>query len=220
MGNLTFTAPDSPEPFTVMAFGAHCDDIEIGAGGTLLALARRYPGMRLIATVMTSTPQREEETRGALPDFAPDGETTITVHQLTDGHLPTAWGDVKEHVEAARARHRGRVDLVLCPGRDDAHQDHRLLSKILPTVFRDHLVLEYEILKWDGDLGRPNTFVPLDEDVATEKIALLHKHYTSQHGKTWFDDETFRSLLRVRGIECNARYAEAFTARKIALSLT
>lgn len=207
-------------PPTVVALGAHCDDIEIGAGATLLRLAEAYPGLRVLAVIVTGSPQRVAEARVALPTFLPGADLRIETHGLADGRLPAAWNELKEIVESARrtADQLGGADLVLAPNRDDAHQDHRLLAEIVPTCFRDHFVLGYEILKWDGDLGRPNVYLGVDEATAERKVALLHEHYPSQHTRTWFDRESFLSLMRVRGVECNQRYAEAFSSNKILLA--
>lgn len=206
---------------TVVAFGAHCDDIEIGAGGTLLQLAEAHPGLRVVATVLTSNPKRAAETTAALPDFLPGAELHLTIHDHTDGRLPAVWGEAKNIVETTRriADELGGADIVLGPSSYDAHQDHRLLATLIPTAFRDHLVLGYEILKWDGDVGRPNAYVEVSEEIAHRKIDLLETHYPSQQGRTWFDEETFLSLMRVRGVESNTRYAEAFTVNKLKMSL-
>jgi LmbE family N-acetylglucosaminyl deacetylase len=110
-----------------------------------------------------------------------------------------------------------KPDVVLCHQRNDAHQDHRMVCELAWNTFREHLILEYEIPKWDGDLGQPNIYVPLSEDVLARKIELLHKHFDSQRSKAWFDNETFRGLARLRGVECRERYAEAFFARKLML---
>ena len=205
-------------PPVIALFGAHCDDLEIGAGGTLLALAARHPGLVVDATVLTSTPHRAAEARTALPAFLPGAELSITMHELPDGRLPRAWDAAKEAVEAARARVPD-ADLVLAPWAGDAHQDHRLLGELIPTAFRRHTLLHYEILKWDGDLGRPSVYVPVPDGLAARKWELLHEHYVSQRGRGWFDREAVLGLMRVRGVECNARYAEAFHAPKLVLEV-
>jgi LmbE family N-acetylglucosaminyl deacetylase len=205
----------------VVALGAHCDDIEIGAGGLLLSLAAAFPGLTVLATVLSSTPVRAAETRAALPEFLPGVEVDIEVHDLPDGRLPTHWGTVKSMLTDRRAdaAERGGADIVLAPAPYDAHQDHRIVAEIVPTVFRDQLVLFYEILKWDGDFGRPNIYQPLDEKSARRKVELLGKHYVSQQCKPWYDEETFLALMRLRGIECHARYAEAFSCTKAVMDL-
>lgn len=203
---------------TIVALGAHCDDIEIGAGGLLLSLAARYPGLRVLAVVLTSTPEREAETRAALPAFLPGGQLQLEVHRLPDGRLPAHWDRVKDILEETRRRTRG-VDIVLTPCRDDAHQDHRTLGELAPTAFRNELILQYEVLKSDGDLAPANVYLPLSDEVAQRKCDLLRKHYGSQQHRAWFDEEAFLSLLRLRGVQCHARYAEAFCCPKLVLGL-
>jgi LmbE family N-acetylglucosaminyl deacetylase len=213
---LSLTPRADGRPPVIALLGAHCDDIEIGTGATLLALAAAHPGLTVDATVFTSTPVRADETRSALVAFLPGAALDITVHPLPDGRLPSVWNETKELLEAARQRvlDLGDADLVLTPSARDAHQDHRLLGELTRTAFRRHLVLQYEILKWDGDLGRPNLFVPAD-DFAERKWQLLNEHFVSQRGRGWFDREALLGLMRVRGVECNARYAEAFYADKL-----
>lgn len=212
--------PGKPSP-VVVALGAHCDDIEIGAGGLLLSLARTFPGLTVLVTVLSSTSDRAAESRAALPDFLPGAEVDIEIHNLPDGRLPAHWDAVKSVLTERRADavDRRGADLVLAPSPYDAHQDHRTVAEIVPTVFRHQLVLSYEILKWDGDVGRPNIYQPLDEKTVRRKVELLGKHYVSQRSKTWYDEEAFLALMRLRGVECNARYAEAFTCSKAVLDL-
>jgi LmbE family N-acetylglucosaminyl deacetylase len=138
------------------------------------------------------------------------------VLDLPDGRLPAHWDRAKDALEALRPD--CDTDLVLAPSVHDAHQDHRGLAKLVPTVFRDHLVAGYEILKWDGDLAQPQAFFPLSDEVAARKAALLDEHYPSQRGRDWFDAETFLGLARIRGVQCHARYAEAFHLPKLVLS--
>jgi LmbE family N-acetylglucosaminyl deacetylase len=207
---------DRPDgaPLSVLALGAHPDDVEIGAGGLLLSLAGKLSRVRYL--VMTGTAERHEEARAAARAFVPDAELDITLLDLPEGHLPVAWQRVKEALESvARAE---SPDLIVGPSPADAHQDHRTIGEIVPTVFRDHLFLGYEIPKWDGDLGRPSVYYPLRDDVARRKVELLHKCYPSQRARDWWDDEVFLGLARLRGMECRARYAEAFTCSKLAIS--
>jgi LmbE family N-acetylglucosaminyl deacetylase len=172
--------------------------------------------------IATGTPHRHEEARRAAELFLPECEVTVTTAELPDGRLPAFWNETKELLEAtargALSEGGRRPDLVLAPSRTDAHQDHRLLAKLAPTVWRDHLVLHYEIPKWDGDLSRPWLYVDLTEEQLREKIALLHKAYPSQVPHDWFDEEVFAGLARLRGMECRARYAEAFTTAKATLT--
>jgi LmbE family N-acetylglucosaminyl deacetylase len=200
----------------VMLLGAHCDDIAIGAGGSLLELCRAYPGVRVSALVLTGGGSlREEEEKAALTAFCPGAQLDVTVLDLPDGRVPTRWERAKLALEELRAR--GEPDLVFAPSPHDAHQDHRALAKLVPTAFRDHLTLGYEILKWEGDLAQPTVYLPLAEPVLREKISKLHEHYGSQRDRSWFEPETFTGLARIRGVQCRARFAEAFHVSKLVL---
>ncbi|SEG73680.1 N-acetylglucosaminyl deacetylase, LmbE family [Nonomuraea solani] len=202
----------------VVALGAHCDDLAIGAGGTLLTLCAARPGLRIDALVLSGGgTEREEEERAALTAFCPGADLRLTVLKLPDGRLPAHWQEAKEALEELRAETRPHV--ILAPHRGDAHQDHRGLAELVPTAFRDHLTLGYEIVKWDGDLGRPSVYQPLRPEVAEEKVSLLQRHYPSQRRRPWYDREAFLGLARIRGIECGAKYAEAFHASKLILDL-
>ena len=201
-------------PLHVVALAAHPDDLEIGCGGTLLRLSARTGATASFLT-MTGTPERVDEARRAASAVWP-GATSSFVG-LPDGRLPERWGAVKralhEHASSTAA-----PDVVLAPRRDDAHQDHRLLGELAPTVWRDALVLHYEIPKWDGDLGRPSLYVPLPDDAALRKLEILDECYPSQKGHDWWDRETFGGLMRLRGVECRSRYAEAFDAAKVVVA--
>jgi LmbE family N-acetylglucosaminyl deacetylase len=201
---------------SVLALGAHPDDIEIAAGGTLLSLAERHPGLHVRYVVMTGTPERQVEARAAARAFTPGAELEVETYDLPDGRLPAVWGQVKE-IMADLAR-SVRPDVILAPSPADAHQDHRTVGEIVPTAFRDQLYLGYEVPKWDGDLARPNTYFPLTDATARRKVELLDKCYPSQHGRDWWDEETFLALARLRGMECRSRYAEAFTCAKLVVS--
>ncbi len=203
---------DTPpgEPLSVLAIGAHPDDIEIGAGGLLLGLTGAALKARYV--VLTGTAERQQEARNAARSFMPDADLTIDLFDLPEGRLPTVWDRAKEILEeVARSC---SPDLILAPSSDDAHQDHRVIAEIVPTVFRDQLYLAYEIPKWDGDISRPSMYVPLPAAVAQRKVELLHKCFPSQQGRDWWDDEVFLGLARLRGMECRARYAEAFWCAK------
>ncbi|MFG2949445.1 PIG-L deacetylase family protein [Streptomyces adustus] len=203
---------------SIVVVGAHCDDIAIGAGGTLLALCMARPGIRVDALVLSGGGgEREQEERAALAAFCPGADLRLTVDKLPDGRLPAHWDEAKGAVEELRAQ--TEPDLVLAPRTEDAHQDHRGLAKLMTTAFRDHLVLGYEIVKWDGDLGRPVVYQPLSAEIAEQKVRLLQEHYPSQQHRPWYDREAFLGLARIRGIECNARYAEAFAVTKLTLDL-
>ncbi|MCT2590681.1 PIG-L family deacetylase [Streptomyces sp. N2-109] len=202
----------------LVAVGAHCDDIAIGAGGTLLTMCLARPGIRIDALVLSGGgSEREQEERAALAAFCPGAELRLTVLKSPDGRLPSHWDEAKDAVEELRVR--TEPDLVLAPRTDDAHQDHRGLAKLVSTAFRDHLVLGYEIVKWDGDLGRLAAYQPLSPEVAERKVRLLQEHYPSQRHRPWYDREAFLGLARIRGIESHARYAEAFAVTKLTLNL-
>ncbi|MEU6843865.1 PIG-L deacetylase family protein [Streptomyces sp. NPDC046716] len=202
----------------IVAVGAHCDDITIGAGGTLLSMCRARPGLRVDALVLSGGgTDREQEERAALAAFCPGADLRLTVDKMPDGRFPAHWADAKAAVE--ELRERTDPDLILAPRTDDAHQDHSGLARLMTTAFRDHLVLGYEIVKWDGDLGRPSAYQPLSPETAEQKIALLQEHYPSQRHRPWYDREAFLGLARIRGIECHERYAEAFTVTKLTLDL-
>jgi LmbE family N-acetylglucosaminyl deacetylase len=208
---LRLPAP-SGRALSVLAIGAHPDDIEIGGGGLLLGLAESQPGLTVRYVVLTGTPGRQAEARHAASAFLPGAELTVELHDLPEGRLPAAWGAAKELLEeVARS---GMPDLILAPSAADAHQDHRTIAELVPTVFRDQLCLGYEIPKWDGDMGRPAMYFPMTEDAGRRKVELLHKCFPSQRGRDWWDDEVFLGLARLRGMECRARYAEAFYCAK------
>jgi LmbE family N-acetylglucosaminyl deacetylase len=214
---LPLRLPVQPDrPLSVLALGAHPDDIEIGAGGTLLSLAESRPGVRVHYVVLTGTPGRQQEARNAANAFLPGASLTIDLHDLPEGRFPAEWNAVKEALETVARS--GRPDLIVGPNASDAHQDHRTIAEIIPTVFRDTLHLAYEIPKWDGDMGRPALYVPLTEGIARRKAELLHSCFPTQHQRDWWDDEVFLGLARLRGMECRAPYAEAFHCAKLVLS--
>ncbi|WP_432835888.1 PIG-L deacetylase family protein [Dactylosporangium sp. CA-092794] len=199
---------------SVVALGAHPDDIEIAAGGLLLSLP---DGVTVDYVLASGVAARQAEARAAASAFlAHAGDLTFHLHDLPDGRLPAHWNETKEIVEAAARL--GTADLVLAPSTDDAHQDHRLLGSLASTAFRNSLVLHYEIPKWDGDLSRRNVYVPLTPDQGRQKVALLHEHFPSQKARDWWDDEVFLGLARIRGMECRAHYAEAYTVTKSLLT--
>jgi LmbE family N-acetylglucosaminyl deacetylase len=204
-------------PVHLVALGAHPDDIEIGCGGTLLRLAESLPELTAEFVIATGSPLRLDEARRGAELFLPGHEVTVTSAELPDGRLPTHWHETKELLEAT-ARGGRRADLVLAPSRTDAHQDHRAVAELATTVWRDHLILHYEVPKWDGDIGRPWLYVDLTEEQLREKVARLHKAFPSQVVHDWFDEEVFAGLARLRGMECRARYAEAFTTAKATLT--
>lgn len=209
---ISLTLPDGP--LSVVCVGAHPDDIEIGCGGTLLTLARGRE-LHVSSIVLTGSAQRAAEATAAARAFAPGG--SIHIASFDDGRLPERWGEVKREVHAFRDR-VAAPDVVFAPRPDDAHQDHALLGTMAATVWRDALVLAYEIPKWDGDPAAPNAYVAIEPEVAARKVELLNDCFPSQHPHDWWDDEMFLGLLRLRGMECRTRYAEAFEVRKALLS--
>jgi LmbE family N-acetylglucosaminyl deacetylase len=204
-----------PGPLALLVIGAHADDIELGAGATILRLLADHPGSSILWVVASATPERAAEARASASAFSTDAAThEVIVHDLPDGRLPAATSAVKELLESIKTR---AIDLVLSPHTGDAHQDHRTVAETVWQTFRDHLVAEYEIVKYDGDLGRPNLFVDVDEDRLARKIDLLEASFPSQRHRTWWGGETVRALARLRGIEAATRYAEAFHSRKLVL---
>jgi LmbE family N-acetylglucosaminyl deacetylase len=202
----------------VLAIGCHADDIEIGCGGTLLRLAAIYPEAEVLWVVLTAGAARADEARRSSADFtAGFGSARVLLGGFRDGFLPYEGGAVKEFFEALKDEIV--PDVIFTHQRGDLHQDHRLACELTWNTFRDHLVLEYEIPKYDGDLGAPNVFVHLDEPTVNRKIELLLAHFGSQSDRRWFTDDLFRALLRLRGMESNSPsgQAEAFYSRKLVL---
>jgi len=204
---------------SIAVVGAHCDDIAIGAGATLLMLARQVRGLEVHALVMSGGgTARADEEAAALEAFCPGAKVRLTVHDHADGRLPASWDVVKDRLSQFRQTCDPQV--VFAPQRDDVHQDHRLMAKLMPTEFRDHLVLGFEILKWESDLPNPSHYHPIPDDLADLKVELLHRHYPSQSAHHWFDRESFLSLMRIRGVQCRSRYAEAFIVEKATISFS
>jgi LmbE family N-acetylglucosaminyl deacetylase len=206
------------ESLSVLCLGAHSDDIEIGAGGTILGWIAA--GVRVNAhwCVLSAGGARAAEAKASAQDFLKGAASaTIELADFKDSYFPYQGSEVKNWINELKAR--VDPDVILTHRQDDAHQDHREICQLTWNAFRSHLILEYEIPKWDGDLGKPNFYVPLKADVMERKIELLLAHFGTQRSKDWFDAETFRGLARLRGMECRApeRYAEAFVARKVRL---
>ncbi|MDD9940623.1 MAG: PIG-L family deacetylase [Myxococcales bacterium] len=202
---------------TVLCLGAHCDDVEIGCGGTLMRLGAAHPGLAVHWVVFSGDADREGETRRAAQRLVGDARLQLEVHRFRDGFFPFDGSAIKEQFEAVKRS--VQPDLIFTHHREDRHQDHRLVAELTWNTFRDHWVLEYEIPKYDGDLGKPNVFVPLSRQVCRGKSAILMDEFASQRQRSWFSPETFEALARLRGVECNAPegYAEGFLGRKLTL---
>ena len=207
---------DSSSRVNVLCLGAHSDDIEIGCGGTILRLAQQYPHCVFHWVVFSANGVRSQEAQRAAALFAGAALKGPLLKDFRDGFMPFLGGEVKAVFEELK---KVSPDLIFTHNRDDAHQDHRLLAELTWNTFRDHLILEYEIPKYDGDLGRPGVFVPLDSELCEKKVQYLMDTFASQRSKRWFQSNTFFSILRLRGIECNAPsgYAEGFYTRKLVL---
>ena len=206
------------EALKFLCLGCHSDDIEIGCGGTILRLASQYPQCEFHWVVFSAIGTRKAEAqRGAELFVGPERLRGVRLESFQDGFMPYVGGDVKTVFEDLKRS--VFPDLIFTHSRTDAHQDHRLIAELTWNTFRDHCILEYEIPKYDGDMGQPNVFVPLDKEVSERKVAYLMDAFQSQHSRRWFDQQTFQSLLRLRGMECNAAsgYAEAFYCRKLVL---
>lgn len=200
---------------SILALGAHPDDVEIGCGGSLLTLVQQRAA-RCHVVLLGGTTERAQEASHASRLFIGDASESLTILGFPDGRLPAFWNEVKQELEDLAPRMH--PDVVFAPRRDDAHQDHRMLGELATTVWRDALVLHYEIPKWDGDLGQVNHYVPFDRETAQRKVDLLRTAYPSQVHRDWWDDETFFGLMRLRGVECRSPYAEGFVVRKAVLN--
>lgn len=203
---------------TILALGAHADDVEIGCGGTLLRLAERYPQATVHWVVLSAAGARADEARDSAAEFLEGfASSRIVVEGFRDGFFPYTGGDVKEFFERLKAE--VSPDLIFTHQRSDLHQDHRVVSELTWNTFRNHLILEYEIPKYDGDFGAPNVFVALSESVSRQKIGAILKHFGTQLDKHWFTEDVLFSLLRLRGMESNSptTRAEAFYCRKLVL---
>lgn len=200
----------------VLCLGAHSDDIEIGCGAAILELAASHPGLRVIWVVFSGDAKREDEARRAARRFLHGvGSSRIVVRKQRDGFFPAQMTEIKEFFE--ELKRISTPDIIFTHYRDDRHQDHRTISDLTWNTFRDHLVLEYEIPKYDGDLGTPNVFVPVSRKAARRKVTDICSIFKSQIGQHWFTPDLFFGLMRIRGIECCAEFAEAFYSRKAIL---
>jgi LmbE family N-acetylglucosaminyl deacetylase len=205
------------EPITVLCLGAHSDDIEIGCGGTLLQLKAALPKVKFYWVVFSAAGIREQEAAKAAELFASGAEKNLVFKQYRDGFLPYHGAEVKDCFEELKKQ--VSPDLIFTHWRGDAHQDHRLVCELTWNTFRNHSILEYEIPKYDGDMGRPNFYVPLQEVQCQRKVDYLFQAFETQAKKAWFDRATFLGLMRIRGMESNSPsgYAEAFHARKVVI---
>ena len=205
-------------PLRILCLGAHSDDIEIGCGGTLLRLLAEHPGSAVQWVVFSADEARELEARASAADFMQlAGSSRLLVRRFRESFFPAAWVEIKEFFEELRSGFD--PDLVLCHHRHDLHQDHRVIAELTWNTFRKHAVWEYEIPKFEGDLGAPNLFVPLTRETADRKVQLLLQHFSSQASRSWFRADTFHGLMSIRGVECNAPQgrAEAFHVRKLVI---
>jgi len=214
---MTLNFARSPgSPFRILCLGAHSDDIEIGCGGTILKLLEANPATEIHWVVIGATgPRKAEAAESANIFLAGAQKKEVLIGQFKDGYLPGMWTEIKDFFETLKKK--WQPDLILTHYGKDLHQDHRLVSELTWNTFRNHLILEYEIIKYDGDLGAPNFFVQLAGPVARKKIQTIMDCFKSQKDKSWFTEDAFSSILRLRGIESNSpgKYAEAFYGRKL-----
>jgi LmbE family N-acetylglucosaminyl deacetylase len=202
----------------VLCLGAHSDDLEIGCSGTVMKLAAADPSIEVTWVVFSSDEVRETEARLSAGEVLRDvKQRSIVINRFRDGFFPSRLGEIKEEFEVLKAR--VSPDLVLTHWRQDLHQDHRTIGELTWNTFRDHVILEYEIPKYDGDFGSPNLFVCLDESLVRRKIENLTRSFPTQNGRSWFSADLFMSVMRLRGMEANApsRYAEGFYCRKLTI---
>lgn len=206
------------DDFEILCLGAHSDDIEIGCGGTILKLLQDYSNTTITWAVFSTPGERNAEAQKSASHFLQDGKRRqIILKDFRDGFFPYDGAAIKECFEQLKLN--VSPDLIFTHYRQDLHQDHRLIGELTWNTFRDHCILEYEIPKYDGDLGAPDVFVPLDEKICAKKIELLLRHFQTQRNRRWFTEDTFRALMRLRGVESQAQeeYAEAFYGRKLIL---
>lgn len=213
---LSFLGNVSGSP-RLLFIGAHSDDIEIGCGGTILRLLAAHPAAEVTWMVFAASPERTLEARASAAAFLGNTKATVEVKSFRESYFPDCSAAIKDAFEELKPR--VQPDVIFTHRRQDRHQDHRVVSELTWNTFRNHLVLEYEIPKYEGDLGNPNFFVPLTRAVADEKAALLLKYFPSQANRTWFRADTFQGLMSIRGVECNAPEgrAEAFHAHKLVI---
>jgi LmbE family N-acetylglucosaminyl deacetylase len=207
----------SAGPLKILCLGAHSDDIEIGCGGTILRLLASQQEIDIVWVVFGAGSKREQEARASAALFLSQAKNkNIIVKSFRDGFFPFEGAQIKDFFEELKST---SPDLIFTHYRKDAHQDHRLIEELTWNTFRNHLILEYEIPKYDGDFGQPNIFVPLDQEIYKKKVRYLMEAFETQRSKQWFGEDTFLALMRLRGMECVAPsgYAEAFYSRKLVL---
>jgi LmbE family N-acetylglucosaminyl deacetylase len=215
---LKVSLSDLPSPCRVLAIGCHSDDIEIGCGGTILTLIESLPSVEVRWVVLSASGERADEARRSAEAFLEGAEAAdVIVYDYRDGFLPYVGGEVKQIFEGLKAF---APDLVFTHYSSDRHQDHRLAAELTWNTFRNHLILEYEIPKYDGDFGSPNVFVGLSQALADRKVQLLLEHFQTQRDRRWFTGDLFTAVMRIRGMESNSpsRLAEGFYGRKIVLA--
>jgi LmbE family N-acetylglucosaminyl deacetylase len=213
---LTALLGPAAQPLRILCLGAHSDDIEIGCGGTVLRLLAERPGSSVDWVVFSAVDERADEARRSAADFlSAAASSDVVLHRFRESYFPYEGALIKDAFE--ELKRTCSPDLILCHRRDDEHQDHRTIAQLVWNTFRNHLVAEYEIPKYEGDLGHPNFFVPLSSAVAARKVELLFEHFGTQRSRQWFRPETFDGLMALRGVECAAPdgRAEAFHVRKI-----
>jgi LmbE family N-acetylglucosaminyl deacetylase len=215
----TLSIAEPGQKLSILCIGAHSDDIEIGVGGTILQLIAEGVHLHVDWCVLSAVGARATEARNSANAFLENAVSkSIRLGEFDDSFFPSQAKEIKNWLLSLRER--VSPDIIFTHSREDAHQDHRQINQLTTNVFRDHLVLEYEIPKWDGDLGMRNAYIALRTDILDRKVALLLEYFGTQRSKDWFDGETFRGLARLRGMECRApeRFAEAFSIRKLLLA--
>lgn len=216
MLDLRLRVPE--QPLRVLCLGAHSDDLEIGCGGTVLHLLESRPGVQCTWIVWSGAGPRRDEALQAAGQILDGGDHTVSVEDFRDGFFPAQWADIKARFE--KLKESANPDLIFTHHRNDRHQDHRVIAELTWNTWRNHAILEYEIPKYEGDLTTPSLYVPLTRELVDRKVAVLMSSFASQQQRSWFDAETFRGLMRLRGVECASPsgYAEGFHAPKLVLT--
>lgn len=215
-GKMIKLSIDKTSPLKILVLGAHCDDIEIGCGSTLLKLLDEYPTAEIFWVVFSSNPMRKVEANNSAQDYLKNHScSTIEINSFRNGFFPYVAIEIKEYFESIKARFA--PDIIFTHFVKDKHQDHRTIAELSWNTFRNHVIFQYEIAKYDGDLLTPNFYSIADDEYVEKKIDLLMRHFISQSDKHWFTADLFKSLMRLRGIECASEsgFAEGFHARKL-----